>query len=177
MTETYVALCLAVDNWRWAGVPFFIRAGKALAALATEVRVIFKRPPRLAFLDEPHHTEPNQLVFRIDPDAGLRLVMLSKGPEGRASRDVHMDLPFAAELGQPPEPYERLLHDALLGERSLFTREDAVEETWRVLQPLVDHPPAPTRYSRGSWGPSAADALLRGHPAWQLPWLPDEKRA
>jgi glucose-6-phosphate 1-dehydrogenase len=177
VTETYVALCLAVDNWRWAGVPFFIRAGKALAALATEVRVIFKRPPRLAFLDEPHHTEPNQLVFRIDPDAGLRLVMLSKGPEGRASRDVHMDLPFAAELGQPPEPYERLLHDALLGERSLFTREDAVEETWRVLQPLVDHPPAPVPYPRGSWGPPGADELLRGHPPWQLPWLPDEKRA
>ena len=177
VTETYVALCLAVDNWRWAGVPFFIRAGKALSALATEVRVIFKRPPRLAFLDEPHHTEPNQLVFRIDPDAGLRLVMLSKGPEGRASRDVHMDLPFAAELGQPPEPYERLLHDALLGERSLFTREDAVEETWRVLQPLVDHPPAPVPYPRGSWGPPGADELLRGHPPWQLPWLPDEKRA
>jgi glucose-6-phosphate 1-dehydrogenase len=177
VTETYVALCLAVDNWRWAGVPFFIRAGKALAALATEVRVIFKRPPRLAFLDEPHHTEPNQLVFRIDPDAGLRLVMLSKGPEGRASRDVHMDLPFAAELGQPPEPYERLLHDALLGERSLFTREDAVEETWRVLQPLVDHPPAPVPYPRGSWGPPGAHELLRGHPPWQLPWLPDEKRA
>ncbi|MGH3420994.1 MAG: glucose-6-phosphate dehydrogenase, partial [Streptosporangiaceae bacterium] len=84
VTETYVALRLEVDNWRWAGVPFFIRAGKALAARATEVRVIFKRPPRLAFLHEPHHTDPNQLVFRIDPDAGLRLAMLSKGPAGRA---------------------------------------------------------------------------------------------
>jgi glucose-6-phosphate 1-dehydrogenase len=172
VTETYVALRLEMDNWRWAGVPFFIRAGKALAARATEVRVIFKRPPRLAFLDEPHHTDPNQLVFRIDPDAGLRLVMLSKGPDGRASRDVRMDLPFAAELGKPPEPYERLLHDALTGDRSLFTREDAVEESWRVLQPLVDHPAAPALYPRGSWGPPQADELLRGHPPWQLPWLP-----
>jgi glucose-6-phosphate 1-dehydrogenase len=172
VTETYVALRLEVDNWRWAGVPFFIRAGKALAARATEVRVIFKRPPRLAFLDAPHHTEPNQLVFRIDPDPGLRLVMLSKGPAGRASRDVHMDLPFAAELGKPPGPYERLLHDALTGDRSLFTREDAVEETWRVLQPLVDQPPAPVPYRRGSWGPPPAAGLLRGHPPWQLPWLP-----
>jgi glucose-6-phosphate 1-dehydrogenase len=171
VTETYVALRLEVDNWRWAGVPFFIRAGKALAATATEVRVIFKRPPRLAFLDEPRHTDPNQLVFRVDPDAGLRLVMLSKGPEGSAPREVHMDVAFAAELGKPRDPYERLIHDALVGDHSLFTREDAVEETWRVLQPLVDHPPAPTRYSRGSWGPSAADALLAGHPAWQLPWL------
>jgi len=171
-TETYVALRLEVDNWRWAGVPIFIRAGKALAVRATEVRVIFKRPPRLAFLDQPQHSDPNQLVFRIDPDPGLRLVMLSKGPEGRASRDVHMDLPFAAELGLPPEPYERLLHDALDGDHSLFTREDAVEETWRVLQPLVDRPPTSVSYSQGSWGPSSADELLRGHPPWQLPWLP-----
>ena len=83
-----------------------------------------------------------------------------------------MDVAFADELGKPPGPYERLLHDALVGDHSLFTREDALEETWRVLQPLVDHPSAPVRYSRGSWGPSAADALLAGHPAWQLPWLP-----
>jgi glucose-6-phosphate 1-dehydrogenase len=174
-TETYVALRLEVQSWRWAGVPLFIRAGKALAARATEVRVIFRRPPRLSFLDEPRHSNPNQLIIRIDPDPGLRLVMLSKGPEGTASRDVHMDLPFAAELGRPPEPYERLLHDALIGDHSLFTREDSVEETWRVLQPLVDHPPAPLPYPRGSWGPSQADELLRGHPPWQLPWLPDAK--
>ncbi|MDA8265885.1 MAG: glucose-6-phosphate dehydrogenase [Actinomycetota bacterium] len=176
-TETYVALRLEVQSWRWAGVPFFIRAGKALAARATEVRVIFRRPPRLSFLDEPRDTKANQLIIRIDPDPGLRLAMLSKGADGRASRDVQMDLPFAAELGRPPEPYERLLHDALIGDHSLFTREDVVEETWRVLQPLVDHPPAPLPYRSGSWGPREADELLRGHPPWQLPWLPDAKRA
>lgn len=174
-TETYVALRLEVQNWRWAGVPFFIRAGKALAARATEVRVIFRRPPRLSFLDEPRHTSANELIIRIDPDPGLRLMMLSKGPEGRGSRDVHMDLPFAAELGRPPEPYERLLHDALIGNHSLFTREDSVEETWRVLQPLVDHPPALLPYPQGSWGPPQADELLRGHPPWQLPWPPAAK--
>jgi glucose-6-phosphate 1-dehydrogenase len=172
-TETYVALRLEVDSWRWAGVPFFIRAGKALATRATEVRVIFRRPPRLAFLDEPHQPDANQLVIRIDPDPGIRLLLLSKDPEGRATRDVHMDLPFAAELGSPPEPYERLLHDALVGDHSLFTREDSVEETWRVLQPLVEHPPAPLPYSQGSWGPPAADDLLRGHPTWRVPWTPD----
>jgi glucose-6-phosphate 1-dehydrogenase len=171
-TETYVALRLEVDSWRWAGVPFFIRTGKALATRATEVRVIFKRPPRLAFLSEPRHTDPNQLVLRIDPDPGVRLILLSKGPQGEALRDVHLDLPFAAELGTPPGPYERLLHDALAGDRSLFTPEDAVEETWRVLQPLVEHPPAPAHYRRGSWGPPEANALLRGLPPWQLPWLP-----
>ena len=134
--------------------------------------MIFRRPPPLAFLGDPQPGDSNQLVLRIDPDAALRLVMLSKGKEGRASRVVHIDLPFAAELGKPPEPYERLLHDALAGDHSLFTREDTVEETWRVLQPLVDHPPSPARYRRGSWGPPGADDLLGDHPPWQLPWLP-----
>jgi glucose-6-phosphate 1-dehydrogenase len=168
-------LRLEVDNWRWAGVPFFIRAGKALAARATEVRVVFKHPPRLPFLDEPHHRSPNQLVFRIDPDPGIRLLMSSKGKASTASREVHMDLSFAAELGHPTEPYERLLHDALVGDHSLFTREDAVEESWRILQPLVDHPPTPVSYPRGSWGPPGADELLRGHSPWQLPWLSESE--
>jgi glucose-6-phosphate 1-dehydrogenase len=176
-TETYVALRLGVENWRWSGVPFFIRAGKALAAKATEVRVIFKRTPRLAFLEEPLHPHPNQLILRIDPSPGLQLVLLSKGKDGTASRDVHLDLEFAAELGKPPEPYERLLSDALAGDRSLFTREDAVEETWRVLQPLVARLESggsrPVPYQQGSWGPAQADDLVRGHPPWHLPWLPN----
>jgi glucose-6-phosphate 1-dehydrogenase len=174
-TETYVALRLGIDNWRWAGVPFYLRAGKALAARATEVRVIFRRPPRLAFLEEPVHPHPNQLVLRIDPEPGLRLALLSKSAEGTASRDVHLDLAFAAELGQPPEPYERLIHDALAGDHSLFTREDVVEETWRVLQPLVDrldNAPEPITYPQGSWGPPEADGLCRGHAPWHQPWLP-----
>ena len=171
-TETYTALRLEVDSWRWAGVPFFIRAGKALATRSTEVRVIFKRPPRLAFLEQPHHTDPNQLVMRVDPEPGLRMILLSKGADGRGSRDVHMDLPFVAELGKAPEPYERLLHDALEGDRSLFTRQDVVEETWRVLQPMLDRPPTPVSYARGSWGPKEADARTRGHSGWHQPWLP-----
>ncbi|MHB8191216.1 MAG: glucose-6-phosphate dehydrogenase [Ferrimicrobium sp.] len=173
-TETFVALRLAVENWRWSGVPIFIRAGKAMAAQVTEVRVIFKRPPRLAFLEEPRHTQPNHLILRIDPDPGLRLAMLSKGPEGTQSRDVHLDLPFAAELGRSPEPYERLIHNALLGDRSLFTREDSVEETWRILQPLVEETTTPDPYPQGSWGPARADAIVHGHLGWQLPWLSHE---
>ncbi len=172
-TETYVALRLAVENWRWSGVPFFIRAGKALTATATEVRVIFKRPPYLAFLDLDRHSNPNQLIINIDPDPGMRLDMLSKGPEGTASRSVYMELPFAAELGRPPEPYEHLLHDALIGDYSLFSREDVIEETWRVLEPLISQPPTLVPYPTGSWGPTQADDLLRGHPSWQSPWLPN----
>jgi glucose-6-phosphate 1-dehydrogenase len=171
-TETFVAMRLELDSWRWSGVPFTIRAGKALASRATEVRVIFKRPPRLAFLEQPHRTNPNQLVLRIDPDPALRVTMLSKGKEGTGSRDVHLDLPFVTELGRPPEPYERLLHDALAGDRSLFSREDVVEETWRVLQPLLEgKAPKPQPYASGSWGPAEADHVLRGHEGWQLPWL------
>jgi glucose-6-phosphate 1-dehydrogenase len=171
-TETYIALRLEVDNWRWAGVPFFIRAGKALATRATEVRVVFKHPPRLAFLEQPPRTDPNQLLLRVDPEPGLRVLMQSKAADGRGSREVHLDLPFAAELGRAPEPYERLLGDALVGDRSLFTRQDVVEETWRVLQPLVQDHPAPETYEPGSWGPAAARQLTRGHPDWQDPWLP-----
>jgi len=170
-TETYVSLRLGVENWRWAGVPFFIRAGKELAVEATEVRVVFKRPPRLAFLDAPHHADANQLIIRVGPDPGVRLVMLSKGPDGRASRDVHLDLSFVAELGEPLGAYERLFHDAFIGDQSRFTREDVVEETWRVLQPLIDQPPAVVPYAPGSWGPAPADDLLRGHAPWQSPWL------
>jgi glucose-6-phosphate 1-dehydrogenase len=137
--------------------------------------VIFKRPPQLAFLGAPQHPRPNQVVLRIDPDPGLRNELLSKGPDGTSSRDVHLDLGFGAELGMPAEPYERLIHDALSGDHSLFTREDAVEETWRILQPLVARLEAgsdPVSYSRGSWGPAGADDLVHGHSPWQPPWLP-----
>ncbi|MHB8335135.1 MAG: glucose-6-phosphate dehydrogenase [Acidimicrobiales bacterium] len=170
-TETYVALRLAIENWRWSGVPFFLRSGKELAEGATEARVVFKRPPRMAFLNAPLHTDPNQVIIRIEPDSGVRITLLSKGPDGRASKDVHLDLSFVAELGTPPGAYERLFHDAILGHQSRFTREDVVEETWRVLQPLIDQPPAIVKYKRGSWGPKSANDLLRGHTPWQLPWL------
>jgi glucose-6-phosphate 1-dehydrogenase len=170
-TETYVALQLEIDNWRWAGVPFFIRAGKALAGRVTEVRVILKRPPRLAFLAEPHHPDPTQVVLRIDPDPGMRVVLLSRGSNGTSAQSVNLDLSFAAELGRPAEPYERLLHDALSGDRSLFTREDSVEETWRILEPLLEGAPPPQPYERGSWGPAQAEQLVRGHEPWIMPWL------
>jgi glucose-6-phosphate 1-dehydrogenase len=171
-TETFVALRLGIDNWRWSGVPFFIRAGKEMPVKVTEVRIVLKRPPRLTFLNAPQHTDPNEIIFRIDPNPGLRMVILSNDANGAGSRDVHLDLPFAEELGKAPGPYERLFHDALSGDRSLFTREDAVEETWRILQPLIEHPPATLTYPKGSWGPPAANELLRGHVPWKQPWLP-----
>jgi glucose-6-phosphate 1-dehydrogenase len=170
-TETFAALRLEVDNWRWAGVPFFIRAGKALATRVTEVRLVFRRPPRIRFIGGVNHGEPNQIVLRIDPESGLRIALTSQGEE-RGWRTVHLDMLFGAELGPPLEPYERLLRDAIAGDSHLFAREDTVEETWRVVQPLVDQPPPVQEYPQGSWGPPEARRLVRGYADWHEPWLP-----
>ena len=171
-TETYVALRLEIDNWRWADVPIFLRAGKALPRRVTEVRLFLRRTPRLAFLPQPTRAEPNQIVLRIDPDPGLRLQLSALAEQ--SWRAVHLDSSFVRELGEPPEPYERLLHAAIVGDHQLFARQDSVEETWRIVQPLLDHPPDVRPYPRGSWGPEDAETLLRGHPRWQQPWLPKE---
>jgi glucose-6-phosphate 1-dehydrogenase len=173
-TETFAALRLEVDNWRWAGVPFFIRAGKALATRATEVRLVFRRPPRIRFIGGMNHGEPNQVVLRVDPNPGLRVGLTSKGTTDRGWRAVHLDMLFAEELGPQLEPYERLLRDAIAGDSHLFSREDTVEETWRVVQPLVDQPPPVHEYPQGSWGPQEAAALVHGHAEWHKPWLPGD---
>jgi glucose-6-phosphate 1-dehydrogenase len=169
-TETYAALRLEIENWRWSGVPFFIRAGKALAERATEIRVVFKRPPRTAF-DENITPHPDEFILRIDPNPGADLVVQAKRPGARAIRTVDLSLIFSEELGDLPEPYERLLGDALKGDPSLFTREDSVEETWRIVEPLLDAPPPVEPYAQGSWGPASADKLLAGHARWREPWL------
>jgi glucose-6-phosphate 1-dehydrogenase len=168
-TETFAALRLEIDNWRWSGVPFFLRAGKALPVRATEIRVIFKRPPRLAITElKP---DPNELVLRIDPNPGTDMIIQAKEPGANTTRCVDLSLTFAEELGEAPEPYERLLSDAMRGDSSQFAREDGVEETWRIVQPLLDAPPPVQPYEVGSWGPPAAAKLLSGHPKWREPWL------
>ena len=169
-TETFAALRLEIDNWRWAGVPFYIRAGKLLPEHVTEIRVIFKRPPRLPFAPA-FAPDPDELVLRIDPDPGIALVVQAKQPGAQATRTVDLSVIFAEELGEAPQPYERLLGDALRGDSSLFTREDSVEETWRIVQPLLDAPPRVELYQPGSWGPASADRLVAGHPSWRDPWL------
>ncbi len=168
-TETFAALRLEIDNWRWAGVPFFLRAGKALPVRATEIRIIFKRPPKLAITTLTH--DPNELVLRIDPQPGADLIIQAKEPGAQRTRTVDLSLIFAKELGEAPEPYERLLSDAMRGDSSQFAREDGVEETWRIVQPLLDAPPPLQPYESGSWGPSAANKLVAGYPGWREPWL------
>jgi glucose-6-phosphate 1-dehydrogenase len=168
-TETFVALRLEIDNWRWAEVPVFLRAGKAMPHRATEVRLLLRRTPRLAFLPTSGRADSNQIVLRIDPSPGMRLHLAALARE--SWRAVHLDSSFVRDLGEPMEPYERLLHAAITGDYQLFARQDSVEETWRIVQPLLDDPPEVRSYQRLSWGPAAADSLIRGHPRWQEPWL------
>ena len=169
-TETFVALRTEIDNWRWAGVPIFLRAGKALPERVTEVRLFLHRVPGLAFLPGCKGAEPNQLVLRIDPDPGMRMQISAQ--VGDSWRDVHLDALFAEDLGEPEAPYERLFYAALHGDHQLFARIDSIEQTWRIVQPLLDDPGDIQEYDRGSWGPAAAHSLLRGHHNWQEPWMP-----
>jgi glucose-6-phosphate 1-dehydrogenase len=168
-TETYSALRLEVDNWRWSGVPFFIRAGKSLPLSQTEVRLVFKAPPFLGF--SSNTADPNQFVLLIDPRPGARLVLHAKRADGPGLRPIDLDMDFGSDEDRIPAPYEELLYAAIRGDQGHFTREDSVEETWRVLEPLLDLPTAPDPYAPGSWGPAAADKLTSGFGGWHQPWL------
>jgi glucose-6-phosphate 1-dehydrogenase len=168
-TETYAALRLEIENWRWAGVPFFIRTGKRLPVTQTELRLVFKHPPKLGFAAFDHTLEPNQLVVKLDPSTGIRLELVAHRADGPGP--IELDMEFASEGGEGATPYEVLLHAALVGQSIRFTRQDAVEETWRVFQPLLDSPSPVHPYAPGSWGPEAANDLLKGHGRWHGPWI------
>ena len=170
-TETFAALELEIDNWRWSGVPFFIRAGKNLPAKASEVNVVFKRPPRLG-IGTGRLPEPNQMTVRIEPKAGARTRLWAKKAGEEAFEPADLEVLFEKVPGEDPEPYERLLGDALAGRTQLFTREDTVEETWRIVQPLLDEPGPVHPYEPGTWGPPEAAKLTRGISQWLDPWLP-----
>ncbi|MEA2144752.1 MAG: glucose-6-phosphate 1-dehydrogenase, partial [Solirubrobacteraceae bacterium] len=171
-TETYTALEVHVDNWRWAGVPFYIRTGKRLHATQTEVRLLFKHPPRLHFLSGSHRRPaPSQVVFRLDPSTGVRIVLDAHRADRGGPQEIEFDVKFSQEGGEGPTPYEVLLHAALIGDRSHFTRQDIVEETWRIVGPLLDTPGKALPYKPGSWGPAEADALVARFGGWHGPWL------
>ena len=171
-TETFVALRLEIQNWRWSGVPFFIRAGKELAERVTEVRVILHSPPRIGIGGGPTPAN-DEIVVRIDPDPGTSILLEAKQTGEEALRRVHLDLLFQQQFGDQPGPYERLLADALAGNQQRFAREDMVIETWRIVEPLIDNPCALEPYRKGSWGPEGASNLLHGYGGWRRPWLPD----
>jgi len=171
-TETSVALRLEIENWRWSGVPFFIRTGKRFPVTQTELRLVFKDSPRLGFGLRGPETAPDQLVIRLDPSTGVRLVLNAQRADALLPGSIDLDMEFATEGGEGPTPYEVLLHAAMEGRSVRFTRQDTVEEQWRVMQPLIDHPPAVQPYAPGTWGPDAADGLVAGHGGWRGPWIP-----
>jgi glucose-6-phosphate 1-dehydrogenase len=169
-TETYAALRLDIENWRWSGVPFFIRTGKRLPVTQTELRLVFKRPPRLG-IAQGRVAEANQLVVRMDPTTGIRLIVDAHRADQGGPAPITLDMEFAAEGGEGPTPYEVLLHAALVGDAKRFTRQDSVEEAWRVMQPLLDAPPPVHPYAPGSWGPKEGDDLVAGFGRWHGPWI------
>jgi len=170
-TETYAALRLEIDNWRWSGVPFFLRTGKCLPTTQTEMRIVFKRPPRLGFAGWSRPPEPGQLVVKLDPSTGIRLIVDAQRHETVEPEQITMDMEFAQEGGEGPTPYEVLLHAAMVGDAKRFSRQDLIEQCWRVMGPLLEHPPAVHPYAKGSWGPPEADQILAGFGRWHHPWV------
>jgi len=168
-TETYAALRLEIENWRWSGVPFFIRTGKRLPITQTELRLVFRKPPKLGF-GLAGRAEPNQIVVKLDPTTGIRFVLDAHRADLGGIGAIELDMEFSEEGGEGPTPYEVLLHAAMVGDSTRFTRQDGVEETWRVMQPLLDAPPPVHPYAQGSWGPEAANALVEGFGRWHEPW-------
>ncbi|HLZ07384.1 MAG TPA: glucose-6-phosphate dehydrogenase, partial [Chloroflexota bacterium] len=166
-TETFVAMKLVVDNWRWADTPFYLRTGKRLPRRVSEIAVTFKRAPHLLFGQSPESVEPNVLVLRIQPNEGIGLRAGAKvpGPTIQIS-SINLDFMYGLQFGvEQPEAYERLLLDCMLGDSTLFTRSDEVEVAWKVLMPILDawHATPPEgfpNYAAGSWGPDAAQALI-----------------
>jgi glucose-6-phosphate 1-dehydrogenase len=162
---TFAALRLHVDSWRWEGVPFYVRAGKGLAATVTEVTVELKRPPQVVF-GEPPPPQGNMFRFRLGPDVAITLDARAKkaGEEmtGVPVSLTFMEHPAAGQMGS----YERLLGDALLGDATLFAREDVVEASWAIVEPILQRAMPPVEYAAGSWGPAEADALVADVGGW-----------
>jgi len=172
-TETYSALRLEIDNMRWAGVPFLIRTGKRLPVTQTELRVVFRTPPRLGFFPESRSRSPapSQLIVKVDPTTGIRVVLDARRANAPVPQEIDLDMEFADEGGEGATPYEVLLHAAILGDSTHFARQDSVEETWRIVDPLLRKPPETHPYRPGSWGPAAAERLPGSAGVWRGPWL------
>jgi glucose-6-phosphate 1-dehydrogenase len=140
----------------------------------TEIRFVFKHPPRMRFLPQAgRRPEPSQIVFRVDPGSGIRLVLDAHRADDPGLGEIHLDMQFAKEGGEGPTPYEVLLRAGIDGNSTYFLRQDMVDQTWRIMQPLLDDPPKVHSYKQGSWGPGEADDLVRGFGRWHGPWVPE----
>ncbi|MEK7214159.1 MAG: glucose-6-phosphate dehydrogenase [Chloroflexota bacterium] len=170
-TETFFAAQVQIDSWRWAGVPFYIRAGKRLPRRETEITVVFREAPKWLFEGTSVQSlRPNRLVLRLQPNEGISLTFLAKqpGPDVTVNR-VAMDFSYRDSfMTEPAEAYERLLLDAMHGDHTLFLRGDNVERAWSVVEPLLRNPPPLFRYPAGTWGPAEADHLISPPREWHL---------
>jgi glucose-6-phosphate 1-dehydrogenase len=167
--ETYCAARLFIDSWRWQGVPWYLRSGKCLASTAAEVTVELKAPPTRLFADAAPSTGPGDYVrFRLSPDPAIAIATRVKRPGKEFVGDMR-ELQLLEEMAGGESPYERLLSDAMVGDGALFTREDAVEAAWAVVNPVLTKHSRALPYRRGSWGPEAADALIARSGQWHNP--------
>src|SRR6266705_2852334 len=166
-TETYVAVRLVADTWRWAGVPILIRAGKCMPVTATEVDIKFRQPPHDVFGIEPFAVA-NSLRFRVWPETAVTMQVAGKRP-GAGMEPLPEELTFAGQAGSDMRPYDRLIGAALDGDRWLFARQDTVEAAWEVVNPVLGDVTPVHPYTRGTWGPKEADRLLRGRDTWYEP--------
>ena len=167
--ETYCAVRLFIDSWRWQGVPWYLRSGKCLAATAAEVRVELKAPPTELFADSRASAGSGDYVrFRLSPDAAIAIAARVKRPGKEFLGDLR-ELSLLEELSGAEAPYERLLSDAMIGDGALFTREDAVEAAWAAVNPVLTKHPRALPYAKGTWGPAAADALIARSGSWHNP--------
>ncbi|PIS02946.1 MAG: glucose-6-phosphate dehydrogenase [Chlamydiae bacterium CG10_big_fil_rev_8_21_14_0_10_42_34] len=174
--ETFLALRLFIDNWRWAGVPFYLRGGKRLPKRGTEIAIVFNDAPGVLFKQNGRKNDPNVLAMRIQPDEGIAMKINCKVP-GPSSpiQPVKMDFRYGSYFGQsPPEAYERLIWDCITGDSTLFARADEVEQSWKILTPLLDHweknPKSEfPNYAAGTWGPAAADEMIaKDNRSWRI---------
>jgi glucose-6-phosphate 1-dehydrogenase len=165
--ETYAAMQLHIDSWRWEGVPFFIRAGKCLPVTATEVIVELKRTPSSVFGEQTNDTN-NYVRFRLGPDVAIELGTRAKLP-GEALVGENLELFVRNQRGDEMDAYERLIGDALHGDATLFARQDEVEAAWRIVDPILANVGAVWQYAIDSWGPAQADAMLQSHGGWHCP--------
>jgi glucose-6-phosphate 1-dehydrogenase len=165
-TETFAALRLDIDNPRWSGVPFYLRAGKCLPTTRTELRLVFRNPPRLGIDLPVYADEPGQLVVKVFPVTGLRMTLPGWRGAQNTGAPMVLDADSTGIAGEIVEPYESLLHAAMMGHRARFARQDGVEEQWRIVAPLLHAPPPVQPYQPGSWGPAAAGQLTNWHGTW-----------
>ena len=168
--ETYVAARVEIENWRWAGVPIFLRTGKRLPYKATEIEIAFKDVPRSYFGETASAgLRPNTLTLCIQPEEEINFSFVAKVPGPAIDvKPVTMNFSYEGNFSaEPAEAYQRLIHDAMAGDATLFVRADSVERAWRIVQPALDNPPPLHRYDAGTWGPKEAEKLVDGI-GWHL---------